>query len=354
MAVSAAKMIDFGATVDSEGHREFTVKHEVFTNDPYNAGADTGDGPQTALGASGIPAVGSSWNYGNDSDPWARCLPLRTVKPFGNKKGERVQFFHVESKFSTKPLNRCMADDRDDPLLEPQRVSGSSIAYTVEAIKDRFETPLLSSSHEPLRGPQVEFDAHRPQIVIEQNVGTLELALCTSLVDTVNDDTLWGLVARRVKLSDFTWEEKWYGTCVYYYTRTFVFDIKNKVGDLFDRVLRDEGTKALNGKLDKLTGQWTDLPIPGYSGSPNPDPSNPMHFKRFKDINGENARVILDGGGRPASVVLNMGTGTGSGTGTSTTDEAAQIEVEYYPEGDLTALQIPTGLEFGTGTGTPA
>jgi hypothetical protein len=60
----------------------------------------------------------------------------------------------------------------------------------------------------------------------------------------------------------------------------------------------DEGTKALNGKWNYSTGVWDLLPVrPGV----NPDPQNPSHFIRFKDRNGENAKVILDGEGRPVS-----------------------------------------------------
>ena len=206
----------------------------------------------------------------------------------------------------------------------------------------------MSSSHEPFRGPQVEFDGGRDQVIIEQNVADLELALCTSLRNKLNDDVLWGLAARRIKLSDFSWEELWYGSCIYYYKRIFTFDIRNNPDDLFDRTLLDEGTKVLNGDWNRTLGAWADVAIPGYSGSPNPDPDNPQHFNRYKDWFGENTRVILDGKGRPASTITALGTGTQFGTGTDSTDEAGQHLVEYYDEADLTQLNIPTTMDYGT------
>jgi hypothetical protein len=196
----------------------------------------------------------------------------------------------------------------------------------------------------------VEFDGGRDQVVIEQNVADLELPLCTSLRNKLNDDVLWDLVARRVKFSDFAWEELWYGTCIYYYKRIFTFDIRNDPEDLFDRTLLDEGTKVLNGHWDETTGLWVDDPIEGYGGSPNPDLDKLQHFNRYKDRHGENSRVVLDGKGRPADELTELGTGTIAGTGTDSGDPPGQILVEYYDEGDLTQLNIPTSLNFGTAT----
>jgi hypothetical protein len=65
-------------------------------------------------------------------------------------------------------------------------------------------------------------------------------------------------------------------------------------------VLLDEGNKVLNGQFNPTTGDYEVLNI---NGQP-PNPRNPTHFGRFKDRNGENTRVILDGGGLPAFTSL--------------------------------------------------
>jgi hypothetical protein len=53
----------------------------------------------------------------------------------------------------------------------------------------------------------------------------------------------------------------------------------------------------------KHPGTLQDPPETDTTGGIDPDPRNPKHFIRFKDRHGENARVILDGGGLPAGVV---------------------------------------------------
>ena len=317
---------------DTEGHRNYSVEHIVKTT-------DSDDGPTVVLGASGLPVIGSLWNFGNDLDVWAFCYPDMKIRGHEEKKGEPPEYWKVTQKFSTRPLNRCQDETIEDPLLQDQVISGSFVKYTQEISKDRFDDPIKTSSHELIHGPQVEFDFNRPTVRIEQNVATLELALFTAMIDTVNGNTLWGLSSRKIKLSDVSWERKWYGTCNIYYTRVFDFDIDFNT---FDRVVLDEGTKVLNGHwptknecenagawiLDKICTEW-------------PDKDNPSHFTRYKDRNGENTRVILDGKGQPADSFVRLGTGEGAGTGTDT-DPAAQIFVEYYDESNFLLLGIPT------------
>src|SRR5690606_22693106 len=99
---------------------------------------------------------------------------------------------------------------------------------------DRYGNPIKSSSHEQFRGSNVEFDANRPTVWVDQNVSSLGLATFASMIDCVNDRPLWGLPKRRIKLSNVTWERKMYGTCRFYYTRKLEFDIRY---DGFDRRL---------------------------------------------------------------------------------------------------------------------
>jgi hypothetical protein len=144
------------------------------------------------------------------------------------------------------------------------------------------------------------------------------------MVDGVNNAPLWGLSARMIKLSNVSWVRQRQGTCDFYYSVVYDFDVNFKT---FDRILQDEGNKVLNGHWEGDT--WTLDNIDGGA----PDPDNPNHFIQFKDRNGENGTVILDGAGKPA---------------TSIDPEAAggpgQIEVKKYLEYDFLLLGIPTSL----------
>lgn len=316
-------------TVDQQGYREYKVTHFVETDSPD-------DGPTTVMLTPGLPLPGAPWNFGNDLDPFVWCWPTMRVKP--RVDGEKNIYWEVEQIFSNKPLpggmQRCHDIQIEDPLLEPPIISGGFTTITEEATHDRFGDFLKTSSHEQLRGPQVEFDDSLPHVRIEQNVAVLNLTTLYFMVNTVNSTTMWGFAPRSIKLSNVSWEEKYWGLCFKYYTRVLEFDINPNT---FDRDVLDEGTKVLNGHWDAETGNWVldNIGVLGFAGlGEEPDPDNPQHFIRFKDPNGENAKVILNGAGLPAGVAI--------GTGTTATTEGS-IHIEYYGESNFFILGgIPT------------
>jgi hypothetical protein len=348
---------------DEKGHRTYKIKYKV-------RGAIT-DGPGNALLTTGLPVVGSQWVVDGENDPWASCRPEVEVTPLVTD--EPNTHWSLEFTFSTKPLTHCQDDHIENPLLIPQVISGSFVKYTQEATIDRFGYPIRNSAHELIRGHQVEFDLNRMTIKIKQNVADLQLPLLCQMTNTVNDDDLWGIPRRCIKLNPPTFERKFYGTCSIYYERNLEFDIFmvenpdpfsigaiTALGDLgdieiveelgppfisgHDRTVLDEGTKVLHGGWNKVTGKWV---VRNIGGQP-PDPDNPQHFERFKDIKGEACRVILNGKGLPAGIEIvssGAGTGTGIGTGTGTgagiVEEQGYIRVEFYNESDFTLLGIP-------------
>jgi hypothetical protein len=271
-------------TRDSESHRTYKIRWKIL--------ADIGDGPATVLQTPDLPEQGATWNFGNDVDVWAFCLWDAHVVQIVD--GEPGTWWTVEQTFTTKPPDNktCRDQQITNPLLEPPKISGSFVKYTEEATKNVDGSPITTSSHEQIRGPQVEFDNSRPQVKIEMNVANLEYDLLFSMRDTVNDAPLWGQDPRCIKLSDISWERKFQGQCQVYYTRSLTFDINP---DSFDRAVLDEGNKVLNGHWDTTTGQWI---LNNVAGKP-PDESNPSHFVRFRDLNGEFTTVILDGHGKP-------------------------------------------------------
>ena len=273
---------------DQEAHRNYSIQFLVECGPT--------EGPARALLTPGLPQPGDVWVFGNDIDMWAFCQWEAKIRPEVDK--EKNTFFVVTQKFSTRPpdLKACKEFQFEDPLLEPQKVSGTFSKFTTEATTDRFGKAIMNSAFELMRGPSLEFDDSRGQIRVEQNVPLLEQTLIYSIKDCVNDATLWGFPRRCVKLSNISWERKFYGACYVYYTRTFEFDVDLQT---FDRDLLDEGTKALNG-------HWADVGTSGQRiwvldniGGQPPNPFNPSHYTRFKDPRGENAKVILDGAGQP-------------------------------------------------------
>ena len=306
---------------DDEGHRTWFITHHVKTD-------SFGDGPAIVMQCPGLPALGSTWNFDNDVDVWAFRTPYTKVKIRSEKEGDPNKHWLVTHKFTTKPLWRCQDATIENPLLEPQKVSGTFSKYTKEVAFDKDNVWLVNSAWQPIVGKDVEFDFNRPTVHIEQNVPLLQLDLFSQMVDTVNTAPLWGLPARCVKLSNVSWERKYNGVCNLYYTRAFDFDVQYPefagVGG-FDRKLTDIGTMALRGYFHQTTGVWTPVNV---NGSP-PVATNPTHYTVIKEPHhGENVKRPLDGAGKPLT--------NGASVITKT--------LRYYKESNFLLLGIPTSF----------
>lgn len=288
---------------DVEGYRTWKIT--------YRIACDASDGPANALQTPGLPLIGSYWIINDDFDNWAWCRPDATIVPVTDVS--RNNFFLVTMTFSNKPPDkdkqRCNTTQIEDPLLEPPKIQGSFSRYTEEATYDRFGDPILSSAWEPIRGPTVEFDKNRAGIKIQMNVLNLDLSTLALAADTVNMFPMWGCPYRSIKLSDPTWEKKYYGTCFVYFSVNLNFEVRIKEDPVtgervsgWDKDVTDEGTKVLSGHwgTEGVDGtiHWVIDRIGGPAG-PFADPSNPSHFIRFPDRRGDNSRVVLNGYGLP-------------------------------------------------------
>lgn len=300
---------------DEIGHRTYEAKWLIVSDDKL-------DGPAVVYTTPGLPVSGSIWSFGNDLDDSAYCWPNWVIQPVVSD--EPGYWWQVRQNFSTKPMKRCQDSSIENPLLEPPRIGGSFTKYNEEAHKDRFGNAIVSTSHEMLRGPSLEFDKNRPNVTIGMNVASLPLVNFAPLIDVVNDSTMWGLPPRCVKLSDVRWQRQLYGTCSYFWTVEYQFDISYTT---FDRYVLNEGHKCLQGwapgsKLIQLDPDGID-PDTGAAYK-----LNPKRFEVYKDKNGENTRCLLDLNGKPLADGANP----------------TFRYVEKYEESNLFLLGIPTDL----------
>lgn len=332
---------------DSEGHREYKVVHRVRVT-------SRDDGPYVALTTPGVPLPGSFYAFGNDLDLWAWCRPDAKVSRHEDPQGT---WWLVEQTFSSKPQTdkdkeRCQDQQIEDPLMEPNKVSGSFELFTEEATFDKDGNPITSTSGEQLRGPSVEFDKHKATVTIEQNVPDLQLPLLTELNNTVNDAPLWGLPARCIKLRIGSWEKRFHGQCSIYYTRRLEFSIDF---ESFDRTVIDEGSKVLNGRWGTGEGSegtgWVELEIDGA----RPNRENPSHYVQFRDRNGDASRCIIaamtvgDDDGVPSGYPVGHGSITDDAgipipEDLDVSDDPAELFIQKYTEGNFLLLGIPITL----------
>jgi hypothetical protein len=332
---------------DEDGHREYKIKYQVFST----TGTDL---PAAVLQTPGLPLPYSFWLLDSDVDVFAWCKWDAEVVPGpGQVEGEPINLWNVDLTFTTKPpKGYCRTIQVEDPLLEPIKISGSFVKYTEQVSRDRFGLPIVTSSYEQIRGPQVEFDKNRANVKFEYNVPSLNFALVASLVDHLNGQELWGLPPRTIKLSQWDWERQYWGQCSVYYKWTLHFDIRF---DTFDRNVLDEGTKVLNGHWG-TDGRWK---LDNINGQP-PNPLNPQHFKRFQDRAGNTSRVILNGAGLPSGVEVGTGSvnpGYGA-TAVAIMDQTGGtvefVSVTNPGQGYTAPPTVNFIGEFQSGAGTPA
>lgn len=296
MSTQIVGRIDWDVQRDKEGHRDYMIKWLINSN--------TADGPLMAMTTPGLPLVGSPWAFGNDNDFYALCWPTLKANPvIANEPGE---FWIVEQLFSTRPIKRCQDSSIQNPLSEPMRISGTFVKFTEEATHDRNGKAIKSVSHEAFTGKLVEFDKNKPTVRIGFNLMANPLSSIAPMIDVVNDSSLWGLSKRMIKLSNVTWERHVYGTCNFYYSVDYDFDIDYKT---FDRKVWEQGTKVLK---------------------PGGDASNPKDFTLYRDpTTGDlGGRVYLTSGG----LALTDG------------DNPVEKKIEKYSEGNLLSLGIPSTL----------
>lgn len=303
MSGTSLGRVEWSLDRDDEGHRTYTLKSLVKTT-------STADGPAVAYFAAGLPAIGTAWSYGNDFDAWAFCLPRAKVEPVLSK--ERGYYYLVTNYFSTRPLSRCQDDAIENPIAEPAKISGSFVEYTKKAETRSDGSLILSSSHEKIKG--LEKDSSRATVIIEINATTLGLNVYTELLHCLNDSTLWGLAARKVKFSRVSWERLLYGTCTFFYKKRMEFDIRFDGWDLDD--IADTGFKVFDSE------RWPDTP--SYR-------ANPENYMLAVDSRGKSSpeRVLLDGSGRRLTDPLNP---------------VYLDPIELYPEANLLLLGIPSSF----------
>ena len=234
MGATVIGKLNWTAEGNDKGHRTYTTDVHIITDSPL-------DGPQVAANAVGLPVIGSIWNVDNDYDAWAWCRPRYEISPL-NSDSEPDVHWVMTNYWSSDPIDRCNDNDVENPLAEPPEISGSFIKYKEEAVKDKDGELLLMSSRERMKGPVVEMERGRPVVNISMNIADLSLSSISSLRGKVNSDTMWGLPARCVLLADITWTRNIYGSCGFYYTVNYTFEVKYET---YDRYIVDEGTQVL-------------------------------------------------------------------------------------------------------------
>lgn len=287
MAVVSVKPLTWSMERDRDtGHRTYKITFRVRSD-------DRNDGPRTIEQADELPRPGVSvWNYFGDEDPAAVCTRGIRIEP---QEGEREPWLYwlVECEFTTKPLGQCQDEDAaDDPLQERPKVRFTSRKERREATHDAYENPCLSSSFERIRGASTEVEETIPVLEITQNVPTHSAVTAARLTDCVNHEPLYGFAAGEVRLAEVHADQQYSARCTRYWERSVRLEIRR--GGWARQVL-DEGTKVLRGRFDENGVYVVDA---------DADAKDPRDFIPFVGKSNQPDRVILNGAGLPAGVMV--------------------------------------------------
>lgn len=323
---------------DTEGHRNYNIDWLV---EAINAQI----GPDRVLLTPGLPLPGSKWVFGTGAlDIYARCRWDMEVSEYEQlKPGEPCRFWKVGQKFSTNPekknnQNPGGSQGKGDPLDIKDIISGGSITYQEEAIRDKNGDAIKSTSHEPLKGPNVEIDQSRASISIEQKRLSLQWTLCQGMLNTLNDRPLWGFPVRSIKLNKFDWNLLYYQDSTSYFSRKFEFEIRTRIDTTavgnptiggWDRLVTDEGSKVIRGSWNRnpLSAQWRRWIVDTGANK-----NRAVEFVKFKDYEGNLTRTIL-ANGEPFDSNIHL-------------TQDAKILVEFYRESNFSLLGIPNNPDL--------
>lgn len=224
---------DVSLSVDDDGHRTYDVIYHLYASSvSENAQA------VYAYALTTVPPY-TPYTLGVDADARAYARRPKSVKRIAWEKS-RLKW-EVIIPFSTKPMKRCADTDFENPLDEPPKLSGSFLRNLITADHDRFLSPLSNSADEP---EFTEVDDSRDTLVVEFNTDQVYLALRAQMRDKVNDAAIWGLGRRQVKLSQWSWDVLYFGSCFPYARNRLEFEININQWD-FVRI--DQGYRIKDG-----------------------------------------------------------------------------------------------------------
>jgi len=160
----------------SEGNaRKYTVTYQVICTSKL-------DGPQVALGASGIPAMYSAYAIGNDSDPEALCVK-RAPRLVSRTSAGNI--WHVDCEYSTQASTN---QANSDPTQWLPRISGSYAQYTRALEQDIDGNPIATTAGEVFN-PVPETEDAYPTLIITKIFASFDYVFFADYRNKVNSDT---------------------------------------------------------------------------------------------------------------------------------------------------------------------
>jgi hypothetical protein len=282
------------ASRDADGHRTYEITFRVVSDE--GPVGQMMDGPAAVLATPGLPQPGDPWNFFGDSDPAVICTYEAEIKVV--EREEPYVYFDITFTFTSRPFNFCQGGTRDEPTTWPAEIDIATTAVRHEAGEDAYGFPIVSSSHEVMTGAAVDRERKLVVVTVKKNIpwSQFDLPRYVRNLDTTNSAEMWGLGYDKVRFADFSATRKFTARCEIYWEGTFRFEVDREG---WAKEVVDEGTMVLRGR-------WVRQPTGGYVYVVDDGvvASNPNDFDKFSTPSGQQARVMLNGAGLPAGVIV--------------------------------------------------
>lgn len=196
---------------------------------------DLNDGPQTVLAASGVPAMGDTYAFGNDSDTEATCIDVEV------EATESPMVWMVTATYDT---SRVFDLGILSPLNLPPEVSWTFSKYDWPLQRDGDGVPMVNSSSERF-DPPLTVQQSRPVLTVRRNEASFSPALAALYIDSLNSDTFAGLPPLCAKINNIA-EQRAIDMGLTYYQVTYEVEFKYDTWAMF---VLDQGFRDFSGKL---------------------------------------------------------------------------------------------------------
>lgn len=248
MSVSSVKpFANTQGGVDAEGTHTYTNVYHVYTNDKDD-GSDTARG--SAAVALGLPDYNDSWAWGNDSNAYAlaktrqaELAEVSTSTPYYKKWNVTIGYTTAGQSRDSSGGGGSGSGSQEgvqDPVDEQWKISGSYTQTTESTSINWIGERIQNSAEETII-------ADRPSgydtLVLSGNTSTISLPTRSDAVMKCNSTAMWGLLARQVYLSQWTYDILYRGTTAYVAHRLEFWIADSE--KLWDFNYMDVGTREL-------------------------------------------------------------------------------------------------------------
>lgn len=171
----------------SDGTRTYTMPYIVVTDSIL-------DGPKIAREAPGLPAIASTYSYGNDIDMSAYCIS-KEAAPIGDSR--KAWIVTLEYTNNLAGSGGSLVDPPNpNPVLRPATYQRGTLLLTKPFKRDRNGSLVRNAAGDPYVDlPEIN-DAHY-QIQVTKNVLVYSDDEAMEYITAVNSDTYRGQAARK-------------------------------------------------------------------------------------------------------------------------------------------------------------